>query len=107
MQAADLHRLDTLLRDHPEIATERIDDAQESREALHVATDWPGRRPAVGAVIGRLVAAGARVDANFRGPHAETPSAPTNDAIASSQSSPGTVDWSRCIGGVTRRSGSG
>jgi uncharacterized protein len=44
-----------------------------SRSVLHVATDWPGHFPNVGATIAALVAAGADVNARFRGPHTEMP----------------------------------
>jgi ankyrin repeat protein len=44
-----------------------------ARSLLHVATDWPGHFPHVAHTIGVLVAAGADVNARFRGHHAETP----------------------------------
>lgn len=44
-----------------------------SRSLLHVATDWPGHFPNIAETIAVLVAAGADVNARFRGPHEETP----------------------------------
>ena len=41
--------------------------------ALHVVTDWPGHFPNGRAIVARLVAAGADVDAAFCGAHAERP----------------------------------
>ncbi|MFN8021464.1 MAG: hypothetical protein U0Q03_08055 [Acidimicrobiales bacterium] len=73
VQTGDLPEIDRLLARHPELATERYGDARMSRTALHVATDWPGHWPHVGATIARLVAAGAEARARFAGPHAETP----------------------------------
>lgn len=67
--------LRSLLDEHPELATARIGDDDPtgmSRTLLHVATDWPGHFPGVSATIGLLLAAGAEVDARFRGPHRET-----------------------------------
>ncbi|GAA4856272.1 hypothetical protein GCM10023201_58320 [Actinomycetospora corticicola] len=65
--------LQALLGEHPWLATARFGTTRESRTLLHVATDWPGHHPQVGATIAALVAAGADVDARFRGPHEETP----------------------------------
>jgi len=45
----------------------------DQRTALHVATDWPGHFPNGAAVVARLIAAGADVDAAFGGRHAERP----------------------------------
>lgn len=44
-----------------------------SRTLLHVVTDWPGHFPNGADTVAVLVAAGADVDARFRGPHEETP----------------------------------
>lgn len=44
-----------------------------SRSLLHVATDWPGHFPNGPETVAVLVAAGADVNARFRGPHDETP----------------------------------
>lgn len=44
-----------------------------SRTLLHIATDWPGHYPNNAAVVGALIEAGAEVDAQFSGPHSETP----------------------------------
>ncbi len=59
-----------LLKERPSLATARIDG---SRSLLHVATDWPGHRPNVAAIVAALVEAGADVNAPFVGAHAETP----------------------------------
>lgn len=66
---------DLLARD-PGLASARLGDDEPngmSRSLLHVATDWPGHFPHVADTIAVLVAAGADVDARFRGPHKETP----------------------------------
>jgi len=69
-----IHRGDTaalkrLLAEHPQLATERIGP----RTLLHVTTDWPGHFPDAAAAVAVLVAAGADVNAAFRGRHRETP----------------------------------
>lgn len=76
IRAGDVPTLRGLLAEHPELATARIGDdgpAGMSRTLLHVVTDWPGHLPAGSATVAALVAAGADVDARFRGPHEETP----------------------------------
>lgn len=76
IRAGDVTGLQRLLADDPGLATARLDDETgrgSSRTLLHVATDWPGHLPRVAEVIGALVAAGADVDARFRGSHEETP----------------------------------
>jgi hypothetical protein len=70
IRTGDAASLQQLLRDHPALATARLD---RSRTLLHVVTDWPGHVPEAAAKIAALVAAGADVDARFTGPHAETP----------------------------------
>lgn len=44
-----------------------------SRTLLHIATDWPGHYPNNAAVLTALIEAGAEVNAQFSGPHSETP----------------------------------
>jgi uncharacterized protein len=76
IHAGDVHELERLLREHPGLATARLGDDDPdgmSRTLLHVATDWPGHFPNVGATIAALIDAGAEVNARFRGPHEETP----------------------------------
>ncbi len=73
VQRGDVDALRLVLQQRPELASARLGDAVTSREALHVATDWPGHVPNVGTVIDALVAAGADPDARFAGPHRETP----------------------------------
>jgi uncharacterized protein len=68
--------LRVLLAEHPWLATARLGSSAPgamSRTLLHVATDWPGHHPRVGATIAALVECGADVDARFAGPHEETP----------------------------------
>lgn len=72
IRAGRVQELRRLLTEHPELARARLGDGR-SRSLLHVATDWPGHFPEVGASIAALVDAGADVDARFRGPHEETP----------------------------------
>lgn len=75
-----------LLAAHPALATAMLTGADGTgRTLLHVATDWPGHFPGVGATIAVLVEAGADVDARFVGPHTETPlhwAASTDDVEA-------------------------
>lgn len=68
----DLERLAQVLAEHPEVATERHGDAEESRTALHVVAAWPGHWPHGAESVALLVAAGAPVDGRFAGPHRET-----------------------------------
>jgi hypothetical protein len=72
IRAGRVDELAALLAEHPELAAERFGDEAESRSALHLATDWPGRNPRVAESIALLVAAGATVDARFVGHHRET-----------------------------------
>jgi ankyrin repeat protein len=75
VQAGDLQRLQSLLREHPSLATARIGAYPDgmSRTLLHAATDWPGHFPNNAASVRLLIEAGADVDARFTGPHTETP----------------------------------
>jgi uncharacterized protein len=76
VRAGDAAALKQLLAENPWVATARLGDDDPdgmSRTLLHVATDWPGHLPNVTATVAVLVAAGADVNARFRGPHAETP----------------------------------
>jgi uncharacterized protein len=74
---AEVHRgnvsaIVAMLQKDPALAVERFGDTVESRTALHIATDWPGHFPHVGATIAALVAAGAPVDGRHSGRHTET-----------------------------------
>jgi uncharacterized protein len=69
----DLDTLQRLLREHPDLATARLGDLDQSRTLLQIATDWPGHFPNVAATITTLTAAGADPDARFVGSHRETP----------------------------------
>jgi len=74
VRSGDVRRLSELLAEHPHLATARFGDSDGmSREALHVATDWPGHFPGVAATIDVMIDAGANVNARFAGPHVETP----------------------------------
>jgi uncharacterized protein len=76
IQGSDVSGPERLLEGHPGLATARLGDDDPnsmSWSLLHVATDWPGHFPNGPAVVATLVAAGADVNARFRGPHAETP----------------------------------
>ena len=74
VQAGDLAALERLLAADPWLATARIGDGDCYRTLLHAATDWPGHFPNGPAVVARLVAAGADVDAHSRfSSHTETP----------------------------------
>jgi ankyrin repeat protein len=72
----DRPTLKRLLEQHPFLPKARLgDDSPDgmSRTLLHVATDWPGQYPNVGATISLLIESGAEPNARFRGPHSETP----------------------------------
>jgi uncharacterized protein len=74
VQAGDLDALERLLSKDPWLATARIGDWDNHRTLLHAATDWPGHFPNGPAVVQRLVAAGADLNAHSRfGSHTETP----------------------------------
>ncbi len=74
VQAGDLPELERLLTADPWLATARIGDKDCYRTLLHAATDWPGHFPHGPAVVARLVAAGADVNAHSRfSSHTETP----------------------------------
>jgi len=74
VQAGDLAALDTLLAEHPWLATASFGDPDCHRTLLHAATDWPGHYPNGPAVVARLVAAGADVSAPSQfDAHTETP----------------------------------
>ena len=85
VQTGEVGTVIALVEEHPELATERHGDSEQSRTALHIATDWPGSYPRVAATIAALVAAGAPVDGRFAGPHRETAlhwAASSNDVAA-------------------------
>lgn len=74
IHTGDTSALERLLAATPGLATVRLGDTcGMSRTWLHVATDWPGHFPYGPATVAVLVAAGADVNARFRGSHAETP----------------------------------
>jgi len=76
IHTGDVATLRQLLGDNPGLARVRLGDDDldgMSRTLLHVVTDWPGHFPNGAATVAVLVAAGAEVDARFRGPHEETP----------------------------------
>lgn len=76
IRTGDVDTLERLLAANPGLATVRLgDDDPEgmSRTLLHVVTDWPGHFPNGAASVAVLVAAGADVNARFRGPHREAP----------------------------------
>jgi uncharacterized protein len=74
VQAGDLAALESLLAADPWLATARIGDTECYRTLLHAATDWPGHFPNSPAVVERLVAAGADVNAHSQfSSHTETP----------------------------------
>jgi uncharacterized protein len=76
IHTGDVASLTRLLAEHPTLAHARLGDDEPdgmSRTLLHVATDWPGHFPRGAATVAALVAAGADVNARFRGRHTETP----------------------------------
>jgi uncharacterized protein len=86
VQAGDLAALESLLAADPWLARARIGDAKGYRTLLHAATDWPGHFPNGPAVVERLVAAGADVNAHSQfSSHTETPlhwAASSDDVLA-------------------------
>ena len=73
IRAGDLTTLRQLLDEHPELAAASIEFTDGTvRSMLHIATDWPGHFPDVTRTIALLIAAGADVNARFRGGHTET-----------------------------------
>jgi len=75
IHTGDLESLDRLLRQHPRLASARIQDGKgSSRTPLHIAADWPGYFPNGPAVVRLLAAAGADPSAPvIGGSKAETP----------------------------------
>ena len=75
IRAGHSDRLAELLREHPDAPHVQIAEpgCDNTRSLLHVATDWPGHFPNVGASIAVLVRAGADVNARGRGAITETP----------------------------------
>src|SRR5688500_11793056 len=74
VQAGDLTELERLLAADPWLAKARIGNEDSYRTLLHAATDWPGHFPNGPAVVQRLIAAGADVNAHSRfSAHTETP----------------------------------
>jgi hypothetical protein len=73
VQSGEVESVIALIEEHPELATDRHGDGEQSRTALHIATDWPGNFPRVAESIAALVDAGAPVNGRFAGPHGETP----------------------------------
>lgn len=88
IQTGDIPALTQLLADNPGLSKARLGDNDPcgmSRTLLHVATDWPGHFPNVAQTIKTLVEAGSDVNAQFTGPHIETPlhwAASSNDIEA-------------------------
>jgi hypothetical protein len=75
LQTGNVAALRQMLTETPSLATARLgsDERGWSRTLLHIATDWPGHFPNTAAMIIALIEAGADVNAQFIGPHAETP----------------------------------
>ena len=75
IRAGHSDRLEDLLRGHPDAPHVQIAESgcDNTRSLLHIATDWPGHFPNVGASSAVLVRAGADVNARGRGVITETP----------------------------------
>jgi ankyrin repeat protein len=74
IRAGGLDALERLLSEGPWLATARIGDWDCNQTLLHAAADWPGHFPNGPAVVQRLVAEGADVNAHSRfSSHTETP----------------------------------
>nr|WP_260145870.1 hypothetical protein [Streptomyces sp. 2132.2] len=93
IEGGDVPGLRRLLDAHPGLAAGRVvkrGAGAGGRSLLHLATDWPGHRPATAQVIRTLVEAGADPMARFAGAHAETPTCtrrPHSDSWTASPSS--------------------
>lgn len=72
VREGDVPTLRRLIIDNPGLASKRLPHHGD-RTLLHIATDWPGHFPNVGATVAALVDAGADVDAPSIGDHTETP----------------------------------
>ncbi|MFL6166537.1 MAG: ankyrin repeat domain-containing protein [Ornithinibacter sp.] len=72
VRSGDQNALAAVLAAHPALLAGPL-PGHGGRSLLHVATDWPGHLPHIGATIAALVAAGADVGARFVGEHSETP----------------------------------
>ncbi len=80
IRKGNLETLKRLLSENPSLATARIWETENSRDAsgtsrtlLHVVTDWPGHFPNGAATVAALISYGADVNAVCTGWHAETP----------------------------------
>ena len=75
IRRGDVAQLGRLLDDNPDLAHARIAHPRcdDTRSLLHVATDWPAHFPNGAETVRTLIAAGADVNARFRGAHTETP----------------------------------
>lgn len=75
IHAGEVAALETLLAEHPELATARIVGSKgESRTLLHTAADWPGYFANAPIVVRVLIGAGADPNAPVLGSwHGETP----------------------------------
>ena len=74
IKSGDVAALEALLAEQPGLAREWVRDADGcERSLLHLLTDWPGHVPNAADVVDLLVDAGADVNAQFHGRHAETP----------------------------------
>jgi hypothetical protein len=73
--AGEIERLTELLREHPDLATSRVEDANGGqRSSLHLLADHPGHRPRAAQTLAVLVAAGADLEAQAVGMwHVERP----------------------------------
>jgi hypothetical protein len=75
--AGDVQAIESLLQEHPELATARViaDGGQRGeRTLLHLYADWPGNRPHPQEIVSVLAQAGADVNARYVGEaHSETP----------------------------------
>jgi len=73
IRAGDVDALAGALATDSTLAVTRVDDGIAVRSTLHLATDWPGRRPNVSTMISMLVDAGCDPNVRCEGPHRETP----------------------------------
>ncbi|MBT8162965.1 MULTISPECIES: ankyrin repeat domain-containing protein [Arthrobacter] len=73
IRQGELEHLETLLKAHPDLPNWRLAGPARGRTPLHVVTDWPGYFPHGPRIAGRLLEAGADVDARGPDGSGETP----------------------------------
>jgi uncharacterized protein len=104
IKSGDVEVLERLLREHPDLATARIQGRKGGwRTLLHVAADWPGFFPNAPESVRVLIAAGAEVDARTEAQGGETPlhwAASSDDADVAAALMDGGADLEAANGSI-------